>query len=48
MRKRVLTGILITLLIFVVARKISKNRPSELEWTGGGVKITHLTIYEHI
>ncbi len=48
MRKRVLAGILITLLIFVVARKISKNRPSELEWTGGGVKITHLTVYEQV
>jgi len=48
MRKRVLTGILITLVIFVVARKISKNRPAEIEWTGGGVKITHLTVYEQV
>ncbi len=48
MRKRVLAGILITLVIFVVARKISKNRPDEVEWTGGGVKITHLTVYEQV
>ena len=48
MRKRVLVGILITLLIFVVARRISKNRPAEVEWTGGGVKITHMTVYEQV
>ena len=48
MRKRVLAGILITLVIFVVARRLSKNRPSEVEWTGNGVKITHLTVYEQV
>jgi hypothetical protein len=48
MRKRVLAGILITLVIFVVARRISKNRPEEIEMTAGGVRITHTTVFEHV
>jgi hypothetical protein len=48
MRKRVLAGLLITLLIFVVARKISKNRPSLETWTFDEVKITHTTVYEQV
>lgn len=48
MRKRVLAGILITLLIFVVARRISKNRPTELEMSLGDIQITHSTVYEHV
>jgi hypothetical protein len=48
MRKRVLAGLLITLLIFVVARKISKNRPSLSEWTFDEVRITHTTVYEQV
>ncbi len=48
MRKRVLFGILITLVIFVVARRISMNQPSEVEWTGDGVKITHMTVFEQV
>lgn len=48
MRKRVLAGILITLVIFVVARRLSMNRPSEVEWTGNGIRITHMTVYEQV
>lgn len=48
MKKRVLFGILITLVIFVVARRISMNRPSEVVWTGGGVTTTHMTVYEQV
>ena len=48
MRKRVLAGILITLLIFVVARRMSKNRPSEIEVAFGDVHIAHSTVFEHV
>ena len=48
MRKRVLAGILITLVIFVVARRMSKNRPSEAEWTFNDIRITHLSVYEQV
>jgi hypothetical protein len=48
MRKRVLVGILITLLIFVVASRISKNRPEEMEAEFGGAHITHSTVYEQV
>ena len=48
MRKRVLVGILITLLIFVVARRMSKNRPFETDVTFGEVHIAHTTVFEHV
>ncbi len=48
MRKRVLVGILITLLIFVVARRMSKNRPFEMDVTFGEVHIAHTTVFEHV
>ncbi len=48
MRKRVLVGILVTLLLFVVARRMSKNRPSEMEMTYGDVRLTHLTVFEQV
>ncbi len=48
MRKRVLAGILITLVIFVVARRLSKNRPSEVEWRFNNIRITHLSVYEQV
>ncbi len=48
MRKRILVGILISLLIFVVARRMSKNRPFETEVTCGDVHVTHSTVFEHV
>ena len=48
MRKRVLAGILITLVIFVVARRMTINKPSEVEWTGDGTRISHWTVYEQV
>jgi len=48
MKKRLLAGILITLLLFVVARRISKNRPQEIEEEFGGTLITHSTVYEQV
>ena len=48
MRKRVLAGILITLVIFVVARRLSMNRPSEVKWKFDDVRITHMTVYEQV
>jgi hypothetical protein len=48
MRKRVLAGILITLLIFIVARRISRNRPFEMEADFGGAHMTHSTVYEQV
>jgi hypothetical protein len=48
MRKRILFGVLITLVIFFVSRRMSMNRPSEVNWTGGGVTTTHMTVYEQV
>ena len=48
MRKRVLAGILITLVIFVVARRMSMNRPQEVTWTSDDMKITHMTVFEQV
>jgi hypothetical protein len=48
MRNRILAGILITLVIFVVARRITRNRSAEQIFTHGGVTITHMTVFEQV
>jgi hypothetical protein len=48
MRKRVLAGILITLLLFVVARRMSMNRPLEVSWTYDDSRISHMTVFEQV
>lgn len=48
MRIRILAGIVITLLIFVVARRISKNRPSELDIEFAGARVTHTSVFEQV
>jgi hypothetical protein len=48
MRNRILAGILITLVVFVAARRISKNRPEYLDMEIDGARITHTSVYEHV
>jgi hypothetical protein len=48
MRTRILTGIVITLLIFVVARRISKNRPDHLDIEYAGARVSHTSVYEQV
>lgn len=48
MRIRILTGIVITLLIFVVARRISRNQPSLLDIEFAGARVTHTSVYEQV
>ncbi|MDD3642461.1 MAG: hypothetical protein PHQ19_03250 [Candidatus Krumholzibacteria bacterium] len=48
MRLRILTGIVITLLIFVVARRISRNRPAELDLEFAGARVRHTSVYEQV
>ncbi len=48
MRLRLLSGILITLVIFVVARRVSRNRSSEVEWTMEDVTLAHRSVYEQM
>ena len=48
MRSRILVGLLITLVIFVVARRMSRNRPRFLEMEAAGSVVTHESVYEQV
>lgn len=48
MRSRILIGIVITLLVFVAARRISRNKPIELDIEYAGARVTHTSVFEQV
>ncbi|MBN2184888.1 MAG: hypothetical protein JW746_06130 [Candidatus Krumholzibacteriota bacterium] len=48
MSKRVITGILLTVLLLALARRMSMNRPEEAEISGGGIVLRHTTVFEQV
>lgn len=48
MRSRILIGIAVTLLVFVVARRISRNKPVELDLEYAGARVTHTSVFEQV
>ena len=48
MRSRILVGIVITLLVFVFARRSSRNKPIEFEMEYAGARVTHSSVFEQV
>ena len=48
MAKRVITGILLTVVLLFLARQLSMNRPEEVEISAGGIKLRHTTVFEQV
>lgn len=48
MAKRVITGVILTLALFVIARRLSMNRPREIDIEEGGLRVSHETVIEQV
>lgn len=48
MARRIFTGVILTLALFVLARRLSMNRPREIEVEEGGLRISHVTVLEQV
>jgi hypothetical protein len=48
MTRRIITGIIITLVLLVVARRLSMNNSEELVSSSAGVSVTHSTVFEQV
>ena len=48
MTKKILIAIAITLVLLVVARRLSTNNPEDLSSTLGGVTVTHMSVFEQV
>lgn len=46
--KRIITGILLTLVLLVVARQLSMNQPEEISVTGHNLKVSHSSVFEQV
>ncbi|MBU8923481.1 MAG: hypothetical protein KOO63_16825 [Bacteroidales bacterium] len=48
MTRRIITGIIITLVLLAVARRLSMNNSEALLSSSGGVTVTHSTVFEQV
>jgi len=48
MTRKILIGVLITLVLLAAARRLSKNNPEDLAVSGDGISVTHSTVFEQV
>lgn len=48
MARKIIIGLIITLILLAVARRLSMNRPEDLKSVSGGVTLTHRSVFEQV